>query len=123
MDTQNIGVIVFEAKPVKGSKPYKYTGYEEKKKGYRASKEQFVGSWEYPYGGATYRRQFNIDRTAKLYVNGQPLSVWNGFTWDYDDGRIIVKNADGLVDGVHKLVDTDTLVFVLHNFGQAKRVK
>ncbi|MCD6394491.1 MAG: enterotoxin [Planctomycetes bacterium] len=123
IDLKPLEVAVLEAKPVKGSKPYKYTGYEEKRKGYRVPKEQFVGFWEYPYSGATYRRQFNIDGTAQLYVNGQPLSVWNGFTWEYDDGRIIVRNADGLIDGVHKLVDADTLVFVLHNFEQAKRVK
>ncbi len=123
IELKPLEVAVWEAKPVKDSKPYKYAGYEETQKGYRASKEQFLGSWEYPYGGATYRRRFDSDGTAKLYVNGQPLSAWNGFTWEYDDGRIIVKNADGLIDGLHKLVDADTLVFLLHNFGPAKRVK
>jgi len=86
-----------------------------------AKAEDFLGRWRYRAEGATWEREFLADGSAKLYRNGQSEG-WNGFTWKFESGALVLKKADGQIFERQILQDRDTLLFTMDGWGPAKRV-
>jgi alpha-N-acetylglucosaminidase len=86
-----------------------------------AQAADFMGRWRYTAEGATYEREFLPDGSAKLYRNGQSQD-WNGFTWTFDDGTIVLKKTGGEMFERQVLQDRDTMLFTIDGWSPAKRV-
>lgn len=86
-----------------------------------ATAADFLGRWRYRAQGATWEREFLPDGAVKLYRNGRPEN-WNGFTWTFDHGAMILKNAAGKVFERQLLLDRNTMLFTRDPWEPAKRV-
>ena len=82
---------------------------------------EFFGRWRYQAQGATWEREFLPDGSANLYCNGEPQG-WNGFTWTFDNGVLVLKNNEGKVFERQVLADHDTLKFTMASWAPAQRV-
>jgi alpha-N-acetylglucosaminidase len=86
--------------------------------------QKYVGRWEYPADGAIFMREFLVDGTANLYANGAKTGHFNDVGWDYVDGNLVLKRANGDVIEIHKLKDDGTLLFTKQpHYGPAKKLK
>jgi len=86
-----------------------------------ATAQDFMGHWQYRAEGAMWERVFTPDGSAKLYRNGQSQD-WNGFTWSFDKGAIVLKRADGSVFERQVLQDHNTMLFTMGGFEPARRM-
>jgi hypothetical protein len=88
----------------------------------QAAKAAFEGGsvWEFSYQGQTWQRHFRPDGKAHLYVNGNRLSVWDGFTWRVDGHRLIVDKPDGSSEEHH--LDDRGLLVLPAGLGTARKV-
>jgi alpha-N-acetylglucosaminidase len=64
---------------------------------HKATRKDFVGTWEYSAQGATWRRVLHPDGQLELFREGKKWPAWNGFTWKYDkkSGQAILQRDKG----------------------------
>lgn len=69
-------------------------------------KEDYIGTWEYKTQDAVWRRVLSPDGTLELYRDGQKWTNWNGFMWEYKDGKVSLRRADGSVFSTMTLLES-----------------
>jgi hypothetical protein len=86
-----------------------------------ASDRDFIGSWSYNHLGARYIRQFHLDGSASLVMNGVlQLEASTGSRWRVEDGVLLVRWADHYYEESHVLRDRDTLIFINQPYSNAR---
>ena len=72
-------------------KHYNYTSAN------KALRGDFIGAWQYKCQNAVWKRVLRADGKLFLYRNGELWKNWKGFTWEYDDGKALLKRKNGSV--------------------------
>ncbi len=118
VELEPLEVLVWDAVPAGGSTAYE--GCPDLALGHRpATRDRFVGVWEYEYQGQMCLREYRADGTAKLTIGDRV--IWDGFTWEWADGHVYAMKEDGTLDCHHVLSDDGELLFLSHGFGPARR--
>jgi hypothetical protein len=93
--------------------------------GFQASRDQYVGCWEFEYQGHRVRRELNSDGAAELLADGQKSDL--DLTWAITNGRAFLRLPANSFYGAAAhggcvLKDPDTMLIPGSPFPPARRV-
>ncbi len=78
---------------------------------FNATRQDYIGRFQYSAGGSTYYRELREDGTLRLYQDGVNYGGWAGYTWQFINGEAHLFNAAGTLFERHRLTDKKTLLF------------
>jgi len=87
-----------------------------------ATKEDFIGAWQYVWEGRTYIRDFTPEGRIKFYINGKLSKGLKTCTWTVEDGvmKMWIPHLNTAEDVI--LLDENTMMFTDQPYGNAVRV-
>ncbi len=88
-----------------------------------ATRNDYIGRFQYAAGGSSYYRELREDGTVGLYLNGGAADLWSGYTWLFAGGEAHLFKADGTLFERHRLRDPQTLLFQVEpHYGPGIRI-
>lgn len=78
---------------------------------FNATRQDYIGRFQYSVGDTSYFRELREDGTLRLYSNGVNYGGWAGYTWQFVNGEAHLFNAGGSLFERHRLSDAATLLF------------
>lgn len=90
---------------------------------YQATRQDFIGRWQYTHNGLVWERKVNSDGTIDLLLDGELKNDFKKTRWIVENGVMKIWIPHKKLYETHILRDPNTMIFVNNPYRNAVKVK